>query len=92
MVPHPGLAQVMLAAGSVMAPMSCSDREWRPPVAGSWFGVFRRRKARRRNRAGGQPDGPVRARCFSAGKEEGSVGNADTANARGSEKDLDRTG
>ena len=29
----------------------------------------RRRKARRRNRAGAQPAGPGRARCFSAGKE-----------------------
>ena len=40
------------------------------PGGGAWVGVFRRRKARRRNRAVGQPAGPGRTRCFQRAKKE----------------------
>ena len=53
-------------------------------------GVFRRRRARRRNRPGGQPAGPGWARCFSAGKARQR--RRSRRGARGPEKDLERPG
>ena len=53
-------------------------------------GVFRRRRARRRNGPGGQPAGPGWARCFSAGKARQR--RRSRRGARGPEKDLERPG
>src|SRR5262249_50598635 len=62
----------MVAEGEVVASMVCSFAGG-GPGGGVWSGVSRRRKARRRNRAGGQPAGFGRERCFSAGKRRSSA-------------------
>ncbi len=45
-------------------------------MAGPWPGVFRHRKARRRQRARGQPDGPGPTRCFQRAKISNCAGAA----------------